>query len=101
MAEGAPAVEYGTSEGDPPPEASREVSNEAKIGQLYSEIRELVVEGPSHPEVLEEIEEKRVQLRELQRIEAEEMQRRAEARRHLSPGSGLQALEQARNLLEG
>lgn len=75
-------------------------SLEAKIDQLYDEIRDLRARSAKDPGVADEIEHKREQLHALQVEEAAAWRSRAEASRHLKPGEGRQILERAEQLLQ-
>jgi hypothetical protein len=77
-------------------ETRGEGSRDATIDRLYAELRQLM----SHPEGSElEIEQRLAHLRTLQQEEAAAMRQRYEDRSHLKPGTGWQALSQARKLL--
>lgn len=73
---------------------------ESQIDQLYPEIQELIAQASVDPSVRAKVEEKRIQLRHLQKEEAEAMRSRAEERRNLQPGLGYRLLERAEKLLE-
>ena len=73
---------------------------ERSIEQLYGEIHALVARLESEPHLRSEILRKREELATLEAQEAELFRRRAEARRHLSPGEGTRALERAARALE-
>lgn len=72
---------------------------EAKIDEIYDEIRELVVRSAKEPGLESEIADKRRKLQELQAEEAEAWRRQAEAQRHLRPGDGYRLLKRAEGLL--
>lgn len=72
-------------------------SRNAAIDALYAELRQLM--SRPEPGADSEIEQRLAQLRALQREEAAAMRQRYEARTHLKPGTGWQALSQARKLL--
>lgn len=80
--------------------SENERSREGSIQGLYSEIRQLMAREQDGTRLDEQLEQKRRELRELQRAEAEEMYRRAEARLHLKKGTGREHLERAEELLE-
>lgn len=74
-------------------------SLEARIDQLYDEIRDLVMHSKSNLDLGIEIEEKRQELQALQTEEAAAWRQQAEGRRHLKPGEGYRLLERAEGLL--
>ncbi len=71
----------------------------ARIDALYAEIRQLMSPGEGESVRTEPVRDRVEELRELQRLEAEAMQRRFESRLSFPPGAGLTALENARRLL--
>ncbi len=72
---------------------------EARINQLYDEIRDLVARSAENPGLETKIERKREKLRALQAEEATAWRQRAGARRHLKLGEGYRLLERAARLL--
>jgi hypothetical protein len=74
-------------------------SREEAINRLYAELRALEDRAATDPSLEEEVQTKHALLRRLQTEEAEEMEKRLEARLHLKSGEGYRALERARELL--
>ncbi len=80
----------------------REISRlEARIDELYGEIRDLVAVSTEQPARRTQIGQKRDQLRALQQREADLMERRAAARLRFDPEEGNRLLERAAKLLQG
>ncbi len=75
------------------------MSREEAINRLYTELRPLMSRAVVDPSLEEEVQAKLALLRRLQTEEADEMEKRLEARLHLKPGDGYRALERARELL--
>ncbi len=73
---------------------------EARIDQLYDEIRDLVARSAENPGIKTEIEHKRKVLRALQAEEAAAWRQRADARLHLKPGKGYRLLKRAASLFD-
>jgi CheY-like chemotaxis protein len=71
-----------------------------RIEQLYSELRALSHIGPVSLEASAQVATKLAELHALQHAEAAEFERRFIGRLALQPGSGRQALEEARRLLD-
>jgi hypothetical protein len=69
------------------------------INELYIELRRLNERSAVDPSVNPEIQNRLAQLRALQEEEAQKIRRRLDASLHLKPGTGYQALEEARKLL--
>jgi hypothetical protein len=74
-------------------------SREEAINRLYAELRPLMSHAVADPSLEEEVQTKLALLRRLQTEEAEEMEKRLEARLHLKSGEGYRALERAEELL--
>lgn len=72
---------------------------DAKIESLYGTIRDLVVRSHTEPGLRREIGLHLAELRRLQELEASEIWKRFEERRHLKPGSGWRLLEEAKKRL--
>ncbi len=83
-------------EGD---DATLSRSRNAHIDALYGEIRQLMNPGQTSPASRELVRDRVEELRRLQRLEGEAMRRRFESRLSFPPGTGLEALENARRLL--
>lgn len=90
----------GRSDGAERPDDDLARPLEARIDQLYDEIRDLVAGSIEDPGLEGEIERKREQLQVLQTEEASAWRHRADARRHLKPGEGYRLLERATTLLD-
>ena len=71
----------------------------ARIDALYAEVRQLMKRDRAEPAARKLVHDRVGELRKLQRLEAEAMRRRFESRRSFPPGTGLEALENARRLL--
>jgi len=74
-------------------------SREEAINRLYAELRPLMSRAEDDPSLEGEVQAKLAHLRKLQTEEAEEMEKRLEARLHLKTGEGYRALERAEELL--
>lgn len=73
---------------------------QARIDQLYDQLRDLVERSAREPGLRAEIDEKRRQLVALQEEEAKLAERRARSRLRIQPGEGYRALERVEKLLE-
>ena len=71
----------------------------ARIDALYAEVRSLMARGDRESAAQAAIRERLNELRMLQKVEADAMRRRFEARLFLPPGAGREALRNARRLL--
>ncbi len=71
----------------------------ARIDALYARIRQLMRPGPTSTASRELIRDRVEELRRLQQLEAQAMRRRFESRLSCPPGTGLEALDNARRLL--
>lgn len=81
------------------PSKSRAQSRRSEaINRLYREIRSLM-ESSTEPESDPEIQARFAELRRLQEMEADEMERRLESRLHLKTGEGWKAMQRAEDLL--
>ncbi len=89
----SPATRRRTQIQDPESDAAEILRLEAKINQIYDELRDLVGRSVEEPGLANEVERKREQLHALQMEEATAMRRQAESRLHLKPGEGYQLLE--------
>ena len=69
------------------------------IDDLYVELRQLMARSTGDPSLNPEIRSRLAQLRALQAVEAAKIRERLDEGLHLKPGSGYQALEEARRLL--
>lgn len=69
------------------------------INGLYVELRQLIARSAGNPSLSPEIQRRLTQLRALQREEAQRIRRSLDSGLHLKPGTGYQALEEARRLL--
>jgi hypothetical protein len=67
------------------------VSREEAINRLYTELRPLMSRAVVDPSLEEEVQARQAFLRRLQTEEADEMEKRLEARLHLKPGDGYRA----------
>ncbi len=91
--------------GEAPTESKDESENrdvgqlEARIDQLYDQLRLLVARSAREPGLGREIDEKRRQLVALQEEEAKLAERRARARLRIKPGDGYRMLERVEKLL--
>lgn len=82
-----------------PPLAASDL--EARISQLYEDLRQLVARLPEDPTVRGEIDRKRQELHVLQVTEADQARLRAEARLPFTPAEGTETLARLRSYLEG
>ena len=82
-----------------PETTDSERSLDDQITNLYSELEELMARVDEDQRLTEVIEDRFTELRELQLEEAKAMRKRFEARFHLKPGSGWEALRQAKRLV--
>lgn len=69
------------------------------MNKLYAELRQLTASSAVDPSENPEIQSRYTRLRALQEEEAEAIQKSLDESLHLKPGSGYQALEEARRLL--
>jgi hypothetical protein len=69
------------------------------INELYVELRQLISRSAGDSSLNPEVQRRLAQLRALQREEAEKIRRSLDEGLHLKPGSGYQALDEARRLL--
>ena len=85
----------GLAEGD----AAASRKRNARIDELYAEVRQLMSRAQAAPAARDLVRDRVEELRKLQQLEAAAMRRRFEARLSFAPGTGLKALENARRLL--
>jgi len=69
------------------------------IGELYVELRRLIARSADDPSLNPEVQSRLARLRALQREEAEKIRRSLDEGLSLKPGTGYQALDEARRLL--
>ena len=81
-------------------EAAASKERNTRIDALYAKVRELMARGGGEPSAQAAIHDLLDELRKLQQVEADGMRQRFEARLFLPPGAGLEALRNARRLLE-
>jgi hypothetical protein len=73
--------------------------NPTEIPVLYSQIRELVSRSNREPELRDEIQRRTERLRRLQEAEADELERRFEARLHIKSGTARAFLQRMKERL--
>jgi hypothetical protein len=84
---------------DPNARVERDLlARDAEIEGLYAEIRDLAACAIREPGLKSKVDPLKARLRALQEEEADEIEQRFDARLHLKPGSGWQALELAKRL---
>jgi len=69
------------------------------IAELYVELSQIMARSAGDPSVNPEVQSRLARLRALQGEEAERIRRRLDEGLYLQPGTGYQALEEARRLL--